>query len=384
MSLKDSTKKQNQSNWTNLPKNAKKQVNFNRIHQSSSFKTLNYIEPQYSNTKILPKKPPSHMLHDSRSSSTINFFPKGKPKTSLAFYPIEIYKASNNKTNKHRDLSQFHNKSAIDIIKIPKTNTNKSNITHKILKMNTNKNKDSKNINYIMSAYNLPSKNTYFGDFMKKINNKVQHNNGALSNSMTLINKNNPNSNNLPGFEAINNNNNIGANKNEMYEKVQKEKERLNQILNEKIKNSQKINERIKDLESKNKKLAQKINNVQKKNDNLSSTLDKIIKLMKLLKSQKFDISEILNNLSNFDDEDYEENKEDSESSLKDFSFKKGGKLNSKEDENQEEKDKSSDKKKPKKITNMNKKNSKLRDREEFSFRNNKKIVSYSVGNDND
>ena len=56
MSLKDSVKKQNQSNWTNLPKNAKKQLNFNRNHQNSSFKTMNYIDAQYNNSKILQKK----------------------------------------------------------------------------------------------------------------------------------------------------------------------------------------------------------------------------------------------------------------------------------------------------------------------------------------
>ena len=52
-----------------------------------------------------------------------------------------------NKTNKHIDNYRMHNKSTIDIIKIPKTNTNKNSITHKILKMNTNKNKETKNIN---------------------------------------------------------------------------------------------------------------------------------------------------------------------------------------------------------------------------------------------
>ena len=383
MSLKDSTKKPNQSNWTNLPKNAKKQLNFNRNHQNSSFKTMNYIDAQYNNSKILQKKRPPHLLHDSRSSSTINFFPKGKAKNALSFYPIDVHMIPNNKTNKHMDLYQFHNKSAIDIIKIPKTNTNKNNITHKILKMNTNKNKEAKNINYVISAYNLPSKNSYFGDFMKKINHKISNNNGALSNSMTLINKNNPSSSNLPGFDTINNIN-LGANKNEIYEKAQKEKEHLNQVLNEKIKNSQKINERIKELETKNKKLVQKINNVQKKNDNLSSTLDKIIKLMKLLKSQKFNISEILSNLSSYDDEDFDEekkeDKDDSESSLKDFSFKLG-----EQDEGRRgEKDKNNGKVKAKKISNMNKKNNKLKEREEFSFRNNKKIISHSVGDDNE
>ena len=44
-----------------------------------------------------------------------------------------------------------------------------------------------------------------------------------------------------------------------MFEKAQKEKERLNQILNEKIKNSQKINERIKELEVKIKKWVKKV-----------------------------------------------------------------------------------------------------------------------------
>ena len=148
MSLKDSIKKQNQNNWTNLPKNAKKQFNFNRNHQNNSFKTMNYIDPQYNNSKILQKKRPPHLLHDSRSSSTVNFFPNGKVKNSLAFYPLDIRMAQINKTNKHIDNYRLHNKSTIDVIKIPKTNTNKNSINHKILKMNTNKNKESKNIIY--------------------------------------------------------------------------------------------------------------------------------------------------------------------------------------------------------------------------------------------
>ena len=337
MSLKESIKKQNQSNWTNLPKNAKKQFNFNRNNQNGSFKTLNYLDPQYNNNKIPQKKRPPHLLHDSRASSTVNFFPNGKIKNSLAFYPLDIRMAPINKTNKHIDNYRMHNKSTIDIIKIPKTNTNKNSITHKILKMNTNKNKEAKNINYVISAYNLPSKNTSFGDFMKKIiSNKASNANAGFSNSMTLINKNTQNPSNIPGLDTINNIN-VASSKNEKYEQAQKENERLNQILNEKIKNSQKINERIKDLETKNKKLVQKINKFQKKNDNLSSTLDKIIKLMKLLKSNGFDISEILGNLSSYDEDeidikDKKSEKEESESTLKDFSFKLGDQLNGKID----------------------------------------------------
>ena len=388
MSLKDSIKKQNQSNWTNLPKNAKKQFNFNRNNQNGSFKTLNYLDPQYNNNKIPQKKRPPHLLHDSRASSTVNFFPNGKIKNSLAFYPLDVRMAPINKTNKHIDNYRMHNKSTIDIIKIPKTNTNKNSITHKILKMNTNKNKEAKNINYVISAYNLPSKNTSFGDFMKKIiSNKASNHNAGFSNSMTLINKNTQNSSNIPGLDTINNMN-VASSKNEKYEQAQKENERLNLILNEKIKNSQKINERIKELETKNKKLVQKINKFQKKNDNLSSTLDKIIKLMKLLKSNGFDISEILGNLSSYDEEEIDikekkDEKEESESSLKDFSFKLGDQLNAKMDlDNKDDKD--SDKLNIKKINNMNKKNSKLKEHEEFSFRNNKKIISHSVGDDKD
>ena len=48
------------------------------------------------------------------------------------------------KKNKHIDYYRLHNKLTIEIIKIPKTNNNKSNITNKILKMNTNKNKEKK------------------------------------------------------------------------------------------------------------------------------------------------------------------------------------------------------------------------------------------------
>ena len=394
MSLKESMKKANQNNWTNLPKNAKKQIkkfDFNRNNQNNSYKTINYLDVQYNNNKMLQKKRPPHLLHDSRSSSTMNFFPNSKVKNSLAFYPLDIKMAQINRTHKHIDNYRLHNKSTMDIIRMPKTNTNKNSITHKILKMNSNKNKETKNINYVISAYNLPSKNTCFGDFMKKIinnNNKNSNVNAALSNSMTLINKNNQNISNIPGFDTINNINN----KNEKYEAAQKEKERLNQILNEKIKNSHKINEKIKELESKNKKLIQKINKFQKKNDNLSSTLDKIIKLMKLLKSNGFDISEILANLSGFEEEEYEkkDDKDESTSTIKDFSFKVGEQVNNKEiyinenikDNKDNNDDKDSDKVKMKKILNMNKKNAKLKEKEEFSFRNNKKIISHSVGDD--
>ena len=394
MSLKDSIKKQTQNNWTNLPKNAKKQLNFNRNHQSCASKTINYLDPQLnnnSNTNILQKKRPPHLLHDSRSASTINFFPNGKPKNSLALNPLEVRMAPLIKTNKHIDYYRLHNKSTIEIIKIPKTNTNKSNITHKILKMNTNKNKDKKNVNYVISAYNLPSKNSSFGDFMKKIiNNKASNSNGALSNSMTLLNKNNQNSSNITGLDTINNANNA-MNKNEKFEKAMKENERLNQILNEKIKNSQKINERIKELENKNKKLVQKINKFQKKNDNLSSTLDKIIKLMKLLKNNGFNIYEILNNLSSYEESDIDikdkkDDKDESESSLKDFSFKLGEKRSPKKDnENKDKKeDKDNEKLNIKKISNINKKNTKLKDSDDFSFGNNKKKISLSVGDDKD
>ena len=393
MSLKESMKKANQNNWTNLPKNAKKQIkkfDFNRNNQNNSYKTINYLDVQNNNNKMLQKKRPPHLLHDSRSSSTMNFFPNSKVKNSLAFYPLDIKMAQINRTHKHIDNYRLHNKSTMDIIRMPKTNTNKNSITHKILKMNSNKNKETKNINYVISAYNLPSKNTCFGDFMKKIinNNKNSNVNAALSNSMTLINKNNQNISNIPGFDTINNINN----KNEKYETAQKEKERLNQILNEKIKNSHKINEKIKELESKNKKLIQKINKFQKKNDNLSSTLDKIIKLMKLLKSNGFDISEILANLSGFEEEEYEkkDDKDESTSTIKDFSFKVGEQVNNKEiyinenikDNKDNNDDKDSDKVKMKKILNMNKKNAKLKEKEEFSFRNNKKIISHSVGDD--
>ena len=76
--------------------------------------------------------------------SKINFFPKGKTKNSLALRPLELKMDPIIKKNKHIDYYRLHNKLTIEIIKIPKTNNNKSNITHKILKMNTNKNKEKK------------------------------------------------------------------------------------------------------------------------------------------------------------------------------------------------------------------------------------------------
>ena len=62
MSLKEPMKKQNKNNWTNLPKNAKKQFNFNRNHQCSSFKTMNYIDPNYNNVKLSQKKKASTFI----------------------------------------------------------------------------------------------------------------------------------------------------------------------------------------------------------------------------------------------------------------------------------------------------------------------------------
>ena len=109
---------------------------------------------------------------------------------------------------------------------------------------------------------------------------------------------------------------------------------------------------------------------------------------MKLLKSNGFDISEILGNLSSYDEDeidikDKKSEKDESESTLKDFSFKLGDQLNGKIDLDIKD-DKDSDKLNIKKINNMNKKNSKLKEHEEFSFRNNKKIISHSVGDDKD
>ena len=111
MSLKDSIKKQTQNNWTNLPKNAKKQLNFNRNHQNCASKTINYLDPQFNNnTNIIQKKRPPHLIHDSRSASTINFFPNGKSKNSLALNPLEIRMAPLIKTNKHIDYYRLHSK----------------------------------------------------------------------------------------------------------------------------------------------------------------------------------------------------------------------------------------------------------------------------------
>ena len=113
---------------------------------------------------------------------------------------------------------------------------------------------------------------------------------------------------------------------------------------------------------------------------------------MKLLKSNGFDISEILANLSGFEEEEYEkkDDKDESTSTIKDFSFKVGEQVNNKEiyinenikDNKDNNDDKDSDKVKMKKILNMNKKNAKLKEKEDFSFRNNKKIISHSVGDD--
>jgi len=52
-------KKANQNNWTNLPKNAKKQIkkfDFNRNNQNNSYKTINYLDCKITIIKCSKKK----------------------------------------------------------------------------------------------------------------------------------------------------------------------------------------------------------------------------------------------------------------------------------------------------------------------------------------
>ena len=344
MSLKDNNNnKSRQNNWIKFPKNTKKKLNFNQMHNKNNcFSTINFIDSQYNFNKRIQKKRPPNILYDNRSSSTSNFNSKNnKAINSLAFYPLNLKIPIIYKSNKNIDKKILHNKSKIDIITIPKTNLN--NNERKInfnIKMNTNKNKENKNINYLLSACNLSAKNINSGIFKKKIKDKINNKKfNNLSNSMTFINKNKTtqnsisnNSNIIGNITNTNNNLNNTNNKNAVkLEEAKKEQERLNEIYNEKSIFSQKIGERIKELESKNKILLQKINKIKKENDNFASTLDKIIKLIKLLKNNGFDVGDIIKNLSIYDneesneEEDEEKNKErDSISTIKEFSFKIG------------------------------------------------------------
>ena len=307
---------------------------------------------------------------------------------------------------------------SIDIIKIPKNNFNN----------NDNKAKENNNINYIFNTYNLSSKNPSYKLIKKKTIETLnkENNNNAFSNSMILLNNNN-NNNNRNKVITINSNNktilggvttythdqsqtvdtkNGYSIKNIRFEEIQKDKERLNALFNEKIKDSQKINEKINEFEMKNKILEKKINKYKEENDNLASTLDKVIKLIKLLKNSGFDVAEILNNLSAYDDEESDESEtkkkdEDEKSiiSFKEFSIKMCGddcELNLGKDENDTDHIKCHENFKQSRmnikdgndipklnikkiVSNKNKKNV-LKQQEDFSFKNNKKILSHSVG----
>ena len=409
MFKKDSNIKTRQNNLINIHKVKRTQLNFNKNQINNSFKTMNLVETQYNYNN----KPP-HLLHDTRSSSSINFYPSNyKVKNSLAFFPINLKVPKLNNSNKNIDnkvMNNRHNKSPIDIIKIPKTNLNsnvKNKITFNMIKMNKNKNKENKNINYIMSAFNLTSKNINSGGiFKKKIFNK---NNGGglnnLSNSMTYINNNTKVSGLNSNSNIIGNNTNGDNNKNKnRLEDAKKEKERLNILFNEKVKDSKTINEKIKELENKNKLLTKKINKIKKENDNYASTLDKIIKLKKLLKNNGFDVAEILNNLSLYDNEESneeekkEEQKEEnlqSKSITEEFSFKiddeskKTKFINIKENSKKKVKENFKHNKNNKnednfaqinfkRKTNIN--NEQNNQNEEFSFNNNKNKNIDSIG----
>lgn len=352
MSLKEKNKSR-QSNWTNLPKENKIRLNFNKKHNNNSFYTIDYLESQYNFNKMIQKKKPPQLLREIRSSSTTSNFFQNKnmknSKNSLVFYPLNIKIAALNKTNKNIDKKN-NKKSPTDIIKIPKTNlnNNKQKINYGTIKINTNKNKDNTNINYLLSACNLSAKNINSGIFKRKIKEK-RNNNGStynnLSNSITYININkvfplNSNSNIMRNNIVTN----ININKNNRYEEAKKEQEKLNELLEEKNKYSERINEKIKDLQCKNKILMLKINKIGKENDNYASTLDKIIKLIKLLKNNGFDVADIIKNLSVYDNEESNEEEEIEEN--KDFSFGKEGN-----------------------------ENNKIKNDEEFSFKNNKKKI---------
>ena len=354
MSLKEKNKSR-QSNWINLPKENKIRLNFNKKHNNNSFYTIDYIESQYNFNKMIQKKKPPQLLREIRSSSTTsNFFQNKNMKNSLLFYPLNIKIPALNKTNKNIDKKN-NKKSPIDLIKIPKTNlnNNKQKINYGTIKINTNKNKDNNNINYLLSACNLSAKNINSGIFKKKIKEKRNNNSSTynnLSNSITYINNKastlNSNSN------IIRNNiiTNININKNNRYEEAKKEQERLNELLEEKNKYSERINEKIKDLQCRNKILIQKINKIGKENDNYASTLDKIIKLIKLLKNNGFDVADIIKNLSLYDNEESNEEEEiEDKKENNDFSFGKKG--------------------------SENNKSNKIRNDEEFSFKNNKKKI---------
>ena len=241
MSLKEKNKSR-QSNWTNLPKENKIRLNFNKKHNNNSFYTIDYIESQYNFNKMIQKKKPPQLLREIRSSSTTsNFFQNKNMKNSLLFYPLNIKIPALNKTNKNIDKKN-NKKSPIDIIKIPKTNlnNNKQKINYGTIKINTNKNKDNNNINYLLSACNLSAKNINSGIFKRKIKEKRNNNSSTynnLSNSITYINNNkvfplNSNSNIMRNNIITN----INTNKNNRYEEAKKEQERLNELLEEKNK----------------------------------------------------------------------------------------------------------------------------------------------------
>ena len=270
-------------------------------------------------------------------------------------------------------------------------------------------NNDGANAGVMIQGNNNTFDFIRFNDFIRRSDPSA---NDSCPQGVSFLN--NPNNKTILGgvttythdqSQTIDTNNGYGI-KNTKFEEAQKNKERLNALFNEKIKDSQKISERINEFEKKNKILEQKINKYKEDNDNLASTLDKVIKLMKLLKNSGFDVAEILNNLSAYDDEESdgsETKKKDEDgksvSSFKDYSIKMGediDELDLNEDENDTDLIKCHENFKQSKmnikdgndipklnikkiISNKNKKNG-LKQQEDFSFKNNKKIMSHSVG----
>ena len=405
--IKYSNLKSRQGNWTNLPKHSENHSNFNKKHSNNSVNSTIYKECQNNYNKMFEKKKPPNLLHDTRSSSTNNFYPNNKIKNSLASFPLNLKIPLLDKSNKNIDNKRIKNKSPIEIIKIPKTNLNNNHnkINFSTIKQNTNKSKDNRNINFTLNASNITSKTS--GIFKKKImekNSNTSINN--LSNSITFINNHKVNSlnsnSNIVGNNTNTNNNNNNNNNNKInakFEAAQKEKERLDALYNEKIKDSKKINDKIKELENKNRIIIKKINKIKKDNDNYASTLDKIIKLIKLLKNNGFDVGDILKNLSAYDNEESEEEdekkeeNEDSKSAIKEFSFKIEDKitdsLSNKDLDtngiyNADKKNKKDIKEVNNKKFNIKKKDKKkkkknqIKQNEEFSFKNNKMKNSHS------
>ena len=118
--------------------------------------------------------------------------------------------------------------------------------------------------------------------------------------------------------------------KNNKYDEIKKENEKLNKLYEEKIQENKKYKNKINFLENKNIHTLKKVEKIKKENEKYSQILQKVLKLIQILKKKGLNIEEILDNLSETEDdlENFSNSYENENNEYSSFNSKKSSENN--------------------------------------------------------